>query len=81
MDPIIYTNATITTSPIKNNLPIPATVHIRSEDPVGSIVIILTQDEFTGKLKSWLRSLPMEQRQMIIDELVACTLRTLEATE
>lgn len=28
--------------------------------------------------KTWLRTLPMEQRQLILDELVATTLRTLK---
>lgn len=71
-DPIIYTNATITTSEV------PGIVNIHSEDLLNKIVLILTQQEFTDQLKSWLRSLPMEQRQMVIDELIACTLRTLE---
>lgn len=72
MDPIIYTNATITTNDVPN------IVHIESSDPVNNIVIILTQQEFTYKLKHWLRTLPEERRQLILDELIACTLRTLE---
>lgn len=77
-EPIIYTNARIEGSPIKNSLGIPVTVHIQSEDLTIAIVIILTRDEFTSELKRWLRTMPEEQRQMIIDELTACTLRTLE---
>lgn len=70
----IYTSATITTSEQVADI-----MHIQGIDPFGnSALIVLTQQEFLGKLKSWLRTLPMEQRQLIIDELVACTLRTLE---
>lgn len=50
----------------------------RSEGVMGSISITLTHEQFMGKLKQWLRTMPMEQRQMTIDELVATTLRTLE---
>lgn len=32
----------------------------------------------THECKQWLRTLPLEQRQLILDELTACTLRTLE---
>lgn len=34
----------------------------------------------TQRVKAWLRTLPMEQRQLVIDELVATTLRTLEVS-
>lgn len=69
----IYTNATITNSEHAANI-----VHIEAEDVVDPIVIILTRDEFMSRLKQWLRTMPAEQRQMVIDELVACTLRVLE---
>lgn len=69
----IYTNAQITSDTDVSNI-----VHITTKHIDEEAMIILTQDEFLGSLKHWLRTLPMEQRQMVIDELVATTLRTLE---
>lgn len=48
--------------------------------PIGAISIISNEPTIvsTESVKAWLRSLPMEQRQLILDELTACTLRTLK---
>lgn len=73
MSETLYTDATITNSEVSSNM-----IHIDAEDLTSSIVIILTRDEFMSRLKQWLRMMPAEQRQMVIDELVATTLRTLE---
>lgn len=74
-EPRIYTNATISADPSTDYL-----VNIQSHSSSGatSALTILTQQEITDELKSWLRTLPLEQRQLILDELTACTLRTLE---
>lgn len=69
----VYTNATITNSASNSNI-----VHVDTQDTGGSVIVVFTHDEFTSRLKQWLRTMPAEQRQMVIDELVACTLRTLE---
>lgn len=39
---------------------------------------VLPRQEIVEQLKGWLRTMPAEQRQLVIDELTACTLRTLE---
>lgn len=73
MSTVIYTNAQITVSQDFENI-----VHILSQNVLHDILIVLTRDEFTDEVKRWLCGLPTEQRQLIIDELTACPLRTLE---
>lgn len=62
-DPIIYTNATFRASRT------PGIVDIYASDVLNDIVLILTEQEMMDGLKSWLRQLPVEKRQMFIDEL------------